>query len=48
MDRKVTIVPVKEEYIETAGDIVIKAWIPIRQEFKKLLGEAIYERFYQN
>lgn len=48
MERVIKIVPANEEYIETAGDIAIKAWTPIRQEFKRLLGEALYGRFYQD
>ena len=48
MDRKITIVDVKKEYIEKAGDIAIKAWTPIREEFRRILGDELYEPFFNN
>lgn len=48
MQSKVKIVPAKEEHFKAAGDIAVKAWTPIREEFKRLLGEDIYESFFTN
>lgn len=48
MDNKITIVPAKEEHLEIAGDIAVKAWTPIREEFKRLLGEEVYTPFFEN
>ena len=43
MTEEIRIVPVKEEHLERAGDIAIAAWTPIRAEFRKCLGDEIYE-----
>lgn len=48
MNKTINIVPAKTEYLEKAGEIAIKAWTPIRQEFKKLLGEEIYQHYFND
>lgn len=48
MNREITIVPAREEHLEVAGQIAIKAWTPIRQEFRRLLGDEIYETFFND
>ena len=46
MEKEIIIVSAKEEHIDIAGDIAIKAWIPVREEFKKMLGDKLYEAFF--
>ena len=48
IETDITIVPATDEHYELAKDISVKAWTPIRQEFKKLLGEDIYKPFFEN
>lgn len=48
MSSEVKIVPAKEEYLEAAGDIAIKAWTPIREVFRRELGDEIYEANFTN
>ena len=46
MEKVIEIVSVEKEYIERAGDIAVKAWTPIRAEFKKLMGDDLYGHFF--
>lgn len=48
MTNEITIQEAKSEHFEASGDIAIKAWTPIREEFKKLLSEEIYVPFFEN
>lgn len=48
MQKEIIIVPVKEEHLDVAGDIAVKAWEPIRRGFKELLGEKLYEAFFND
>ena len=43
MSDEVRIVPAREEHIEAACDIAIAAWTPIREIFRRDLGDEIYE-----
>ncbi len=43
MQNEVKIVPAREEHIEAACDIAIAAWTPIREIFRRDLGDEIYE-----
>lgn len=45
MDR-IKIVPASEEYIDAACDIAIKAWTPIREIFRRDLGDELYEAHF--
>ena len=42
----VEIVPAQEEYIENACEIAIRAWTPIRQIFRRDLGDELYEAHF--
>lgn len=46
MQKEVKIVPAKEEYIEAACDISVKAWTPIREVFRRDLGDELYEAHF--
>ena len=48
MADKITIMKAEEKHFDVAGDIAIKAWTPIREEFKRLLSEEIYTPFFEN
>lgn len=48
MEKEIVIVRASEEHLDIAGNIAVKAWTPIRQEFKKLLGDSLYEKFFDN
>ena len=48
MNNEVTFVPAKEEHIDAACDIAIKAWTPIREVFRRDLGDELYEPFFTN
>lgn len=43
MSDEVRIVPAREEHIDAACDIAIAAWTPIREVFRRDLGDEIYE-----
>lgn len=43
MKYTVNIIPASEEHIEAACDIAIKAWTPIREVFRRDLGDELYE-----
>lgn len=43
MASEVIIVPAEPEHIPAAEDIAIAAWTPIREVFRRELGDAIYE-----
>ena len=38
----IKILSAEEKYIEQATKIAIDAWTPIREEFRRLLGDEIY------
>ena len=38
----ITIISAEEKYMDQATKIAIDAWTPIREEFKRLLGDEIY------
>ena len=46
MNKTISIVPAKDEHLEIAGNIAVKAWEPIRQEYRKMLGDSLYEAFF--
>ncbi len=46
--KEVTLIPAAPEHIPAAEDLAILTWIPIREEFRRLLGDAIYEAVFQN
>ena len=46
MKEEVRIIPATEEYIEAACDIAIKAWTPIREVFKRDLGDELYDAHF--
>jgi len=46
MNKTISIVPAKDEHLEFAGNIAVKAWEPIRQEYRKMLGDSLYEAFF--
>lgn len=46
MESRIIIVPAEEAHFPAAAEIAVKAWTPIRQEYKKLLGEDMYDRFF--
>ena len=48
MANEITILKAEAEHFDVAGEIAIKAWTPIREEFKKLLTEEIYTPFFDN
>ncbi len=48
MEKTIHIVPAKDEHLEFAGNIAVKAWQPIRQEYRKILGDCLYETFFDN
>ena len=48
MTNEIIIQEAQSEHFEASGDIAIKAWTPIREEFKKLLSEEIYTPFFEN
>ena len=39
---KIEIIPAKENHMDAVAKITIDAWTPIREGFKKLLGDEIY------
>ena len=43
---KVTIIPAREQHIEAAVDIAIRAWTPIREIFRRDLGDELYEAHF--
>lgn len=42
MNKEIVIIKPEEKYIEASAEISAKAWIPIREVNKKLLGDEIY------
>ncbi len=38
----IKIIPAEERHLAEVADIAIAAWTPIREEFKRLLGDEIY------
>ena len=48
MNKEIVIVAAREEHFEIAGDIAIKAWTPIHEEYKRLLGEEIHKTFFDD
>ena len=48
MSDKIIITKAKNEHFDAACEIAIKAWTPIREEFKRLLSEEIYMPFFDN
>ena len=43
---EVTIIPAQEQHIEAAVDIAIRAWTPIREIFRRDLGDELYEAHF--
>lgn len=48
MNGNIVITEPVEETIYAACDIAIKAWTPIREIFKREIGEDLYEAFFGN
>ena len=48
MNTEIKIVEPAEEYIEKACEITAKAWIPIREVNKEILGKDIYNFLHEN
>lgn len=48
MKQNIVITEPTEETAKVACDIAIKAWTPIREVFKKEMGEELYEAFFGN
>ena len=48
MGKEIDIVAAREEHIDAAGNIAIKAWEPIRREYKEMLGKKLYEAFFDD
>ncbi len=46
MSKDIVIVSAKEEHISAAQKIAIQAWTPIREEFKNLLGDELYNPLF--
>lgn len=46
--KEIKIVAPHSDYIEAAAEIAAKAWIPIREVDKEILGEEIYNFLYEN
>ena len=46
MERK--IIPAKPEHLEAAAEIAVAAWTPIREIFRRELGDDIYEGFFND
>ncbi len=44
----ISIVFATKEYYEAAAEIGVRAWVPIRKEFRKILGDDIYEPMFEN
>lgn len=44
--KSVEIVPASEAYIQDACDIAVRAWTPIRQVFRRDLGDELYEAYF--
>ena len=42
----IRIIPALEEHVAIACDIAIKAWIPIREVFRRDLGDELYDVFF--
>lgn len=40
---KFDIIPAQEEHLAAAADIAIEAWTPIREVFRRELGDVLYE-----
>jgi ribosomal protein S18 acetylase RimI-like enzyme len=43
---QIKIIPAQEEHIEAACQIAIKAWTPIREIFRRDLGDELYEAHF--
>jgi len=48
VNKEIVIVAAREEHFEIAGDMAIKAWTPIHEEYKRLLGEEIHKTFFDD
>lgn len=44
----VKIIPAEEQHIPAACDIAIRAWTPIRDVFRKELGDELYKAHFKN
>ena len=43
---EIKIVPAAEEHMQAIGDIAIAAWTPIREVFRRDIGDELYNAFF--
>ena len=43
---EIKIVPAAEEHMEAIGDIAVAAWTPIREIFRRDMGDELYNAFF--
>ena len=48
MKQKIEIIPFSEEYTTAVAELTVEAWTPIREEYRRLLGDGLYALEFEN